>query len=72
MPSNWTRCCGSVRSDLEITRKQLLHTFFTLNDHYQVTASTPICSPQLPPEIVMKAGAPAIRGAAGGYSFLGH
>src|ERR1039457_5791102 len=28
MPSNWTRCCHSVRSNVEITREQLLHPFF--------------------------------------------
>ena len=28
MPSNWTGCCGSVRSKVKITLKHLLHPFF--------------------------------------------
>jgi hypothetical protein len=36
MPSNWTRCCGSVPSDLEIARQQPLHPFVILNDQYHV------------------------------------
>src|SRR5258705_7546887 len=49
--------CAVKDGNVEITREQFVHSFFILNDHNRSTASTPICSPQFSPEMVMNAGA---------------
>src|ERR1019366_8385844 len=70
MPSNRTRCCRSVRSNVEITLEQLLHPFFILNDHDQVhSLYTDLQSPVSARNSNECGRTPAIRRAAGGYAF---
>src|SRR5271157_2680357 len=69
MPSHWTRCCGSVPSNLEITLEQPLHPFVILNDQYHVHRFHPdLQSPASARNRDERRRTPAIRRAAGGYA----
>src|ERR1700674_1806472 len=70
MPSNWSRCRRSVRSNLEITREQLLHPFFILNDQHDVHRFHTDLQPPAPARNRdERRRTPTIRRAAGGYAF---
>src|ERR1019366_2043532 len=69
MPSNWTRCRGSVPSNLEITGEQPLHRFVILKDHYHVHRFHPDLQPPASTRNRdERRRAPAIRRPAGGYT----
>src|SRR5579864_8293642 len=70
MPSYWTGCGRSVRSDVEVTREQSLHPFFILNDHDQVhSLHANLQSPVSTRNGDESGRTPAIRRAAAGYAF---
>src|SRR5579864_3227727 len=70
MPSNWTCCCGSIPSNLEITREEPLHPFVILNDHDHVHSFHTDLQPPVSARNGDERGrTPTIRRAASGYAF---
>src|ERR1017187_1627935 len=69
MASHWTRCRGSVPSNLEITGEQPLHRFVILKNHYHVHCFHPDLQPPASARNRdERRRTPAIRRAAGGYA----
>jgi hypothetical protein len=69
MASDWTRCRGSVPSNLEVAGEQPLHRFVILKDHYHVYRfHADLQAPASARNRNEGRRTPAIRRTAGGYA----